>query len=87
MQIADSAEMRGAANLIQGAIDTYQASLDFYSELADDGAEHRRSGCASRRTTRRVALLVSDRHDNIGMDATITGRRQGRRGQRADRRR
>ncbi len=71
VQIADSAETRGAASLIQGAIDTYEASLDFYSELAD-----RVPAIAGQlrqpEEDETVALLVSDRHDNIGMDATIT---------------
>ena len=35
VQVADGAEVRGAATLIQGAIDTYQTSLDFYAALAD----------------------------------------------------
>ena len=71
VQIADGAEVRGAATLIQGAIDTYQASLDFYADLADSAG---RIGGQLRRpeSGETVALLVSDRHDNIGMDATIT---------------
>jgi hypothetical protein len=71
VQIADGAEVRGAATLIQGAIDTYEASLDFYAALADAVP-----GIADRlrkpEDGEQVALLVADRHDNIGMDATIT---------------
>lgn len=71
VQIADSAETRGAASLIQGAIDTYRASLDFYSELAD-GVPAIADRLRQPEGDETVALLVSDRHDNIGMDATIT---------------
>jgi predicted phosphodiesterase len=71
VQIADGAEVRGAATLIQGAIDTYQASLDFYAALAEAAP-----GIAGRLHTADdgdvVALFISDRHDNVGMDATIT---------------
>jgi len=70
VQIADSAETRGAANLIQGAIDTYEASLDFYSELAD-GVRAIAGRLREPEDGETVALLVSDRHDNVGMDATI----------------
>jgi len=71
VQIADSAETRGAATLIQGAIDTYEASLDFYSRLAD-GVPAIADQLRQPDENETVALLVSDRHDNIGMDATIT---------------
>ncbi len=70
VQVADGAEVRGAATLIQGAIDTYHASLDFYAALADAVPS-----IADRLHTPAddevVALFVTDRHDNIGMDATI----------------
>jgi predicted phosphodiesterase len=71
VQIVDGAEVRGGATLIRGAIDTYQASLDFYADLADNagliGDQLRQPEDGET-----VALLVTDRHDNIGMDATIT---------------
>ena len=71
VQVADGAEVRGAATLIQGAIDTYRASLDFYADLA--GAAGRIEGQLRQPEGEEVvALLVADRHDNIGMDATIT---------------
>ncbi len=70
VQIADSAETRGAATLIQGAIEAYRASLVFYSDLTDAVPRiadqlHQPSDDET------VALLVSDRHDNIGMDDTV----------------
>ena len=70
VQVADGAEVRGAATLIQGAIDTYQASLDFYAGLAD-AAPATADRLRDPQEGEVVALLVSDRHDNIGMDATV----------------
>lgn len=70
VQISDGPATRGAATLIGGAIDAYEASRTFYSELAarvpDIADELRVPG-----DDEQVALLVSDRHDNVGMDATI----------------
>ncbi len=61
---------RGAATatskaIVQGALDTYQASLKFYSELAakTEGIAVRAPG-----PNQTTALVVTDRHDNIGMD-------------------
>jgi predicted phosphodiesterase len=70
VQVADGAEVRGAATLIQGAIDTYRASVEFYDGLAGHvpriADQLRQPGEGEV-----VALLVSDRHDNVGMDATV----------------
>lgn len=70
VQLSDGPETRGAAALIRGAIDTYEASRTFYSELAGQVPE-----IADRlrdpREGEQVALHVSDRHDNVGMDATV----------------
>jgi hypothetical protein len=51
--------------LVLSAIDTYDRSKEFYSAAAEGAA-----GLAVRRPEEgeTVALLVSDRHDNIGMD-------------------
>lgn len=61
---------RGAATatskaIVQGALDTYQDSLAFYSDLAKktEGVPVRQP--EEGQTT---ALVVTDRHDNIGMD-------------------
>lgn len=61
---------RGAATatskaIVQGALDTYEASLKFYSDLATktEGIEVRPPG-----PNQTTALVVTDRHDNIGMD-------------------
>ncbi|MDF2969145.1 MAG: metallophosphoesterase [Nocardioidaceae bacterium] len=70
VEVADGAEVRGAASLIQGAIDTYRQSVEFYDGLADHVpriADELRQPAEDEV----VALLVSDRHDNVGMDATV----------------
>lgn len=61
---------RGAATatskaIVSGALQTYEESLTFYSELADTtrGVAVRAPG--EGQTT---ALVVTDRHDNVGMD-------------------
>jgi len=53
--------------LIQGAVDTYEQAQDFY----DEAREHAADLAADLRQPEdgeTVAVLVSDRHDNIGMD-------------------
>ena len=51
--------------LVLSAVDTYDRSKEFYSEAAEGAAD-----LAVRRAEEgeTVALLVTDRHDNIGMD-------------------
>lgn len=57
----------GTQQLVASAVDSYRRSLGFYQEAVDDLAEVapllRQPG-----EEETVALLVSDRHDNIGMD-------------------
>jgi len=57
----------GTRRLVQSAIDTYNKSLSFYRELTEEAA-----GLADQlrqpAEDETVALLVSDRHDNAGMD-------------------
>ncbi|PKH43716.1 hypothetical protein SAMN05192575_104195 [Nocardioides alpinus] len=51
--------------LVLSAVDTYDRSKEFYSTAADGAAELDVRAAEEGET---VALLVSDRHDNIGMD-------------------
>lgn len=51
--------------LVLSAIDTYDKSKEFYSTAADGAAE---LDVRQPEDGETVALLVSDRHDNIGMD-------------------
>lgn len=62
--------------LVLSAIDTYDKSKEFYSAAADGAADLDLREPEEGET---VALLVSDRHDNIGMDrvARAIGERAG----------
>jgi len=68
---ADGIEIRNSPTtvqtqrLIQSAVDTYEQSKDFYDRAAVDAEELELNEPADDET---VALVVSDRHDNIGMD-------------------
>ncbi|MDP3893176.1 metallophosphoesterase [Nocardioides sp.] len=62
--------------LVQSAVDTYERSRVFYAEAQEAAEELELRQPAEDET---VALLVADRHDNIGMDAvarTIADRGQ-----------
>lgn len=57
----------GTRSLITSALDTYRNSLDFYGRIVDavpDIADQLREPAEDET----VALIVSDRHDNVGMD-------------------
>jgi hypothetical protein len=54
--------------LVLSAIDTYDRSREFYSAAAEGAAELVELGLREPEEGETVALLVSDRHDNIGMD-------------------
>jgi hypothetical protein len=54
--------------LVLSAIDTYDRSREFYSAAAEGAAELVDLGLREPEEGETVALLVSDRHDNIGMD-------------------
>lgn len=62
--------------LIQSAVDTYEKSRGFYAQAAEDAGRLDLREPAEGET---VAVLVSDRHDNIGMDrvARAIGDRAG----------
>jgi predicted phosphodiesterase len=65
--VASGFSTTGGVGVIKTAVQTYERSTDFYGRLRDQvqragGRIHQ----ASEGET--VALLVSDRHDNIGMD-------------------
>ncbi|MGZ5403787.1 MAG: metallophosphoesterase [Nocardioides sp.] len=62
--------------LVESAVSTYQRSTEFYDAAAEDAAELDLRQPEEGET---VAVLVSDRHDNIGMDrvARAIGDRAG----------
>ncbi len=68
LQIQGGLITTGTQQLVAGAFDTYRKSLTFYNDLVE-----RAPGLAGQLhhpgANEVVALLVSDRHDNVGMDA------------------
>ena len=54
--------------LVLSAVDTYDKSKQFYSTAAEEAADLPERGLRTPEEGETVALLLSDRHDNIGMD-------------------
>lgn len=65
VQIAQGAAASGSSALVQGALNTYRESVSFYGDLAETASQAVVRTPAEGETT---ALVVTDRHDNIGMD-------------------
>jgi predicted phosphodiesterase len=65
IEIRSGATTSQTRRLVASAVDTYERSKDFYDAAAADAA---RLPIRAAREDETVALLVSDRHDNIGMD-------------------
>ena len=65
IEIRNSPTTVQTQRLIQSAVDTYEQSKDFYDRAATQAATLELREPAADET---VALVVSDRHDNIGMD-------------------
>lgn len=65
IEIRNSPTTVQTQRLIQSAVDTYEKSKGFYDAAADDAADLELHEPDEDET---VALVVSDRHDNIGMD-------------------
>lgn len=67
VQVATGFSTTGGVGIIRTAVETYERSTEFYGQLRDRvtrvGGRIRQAGEGET-----VALLVSDRHDNIGMD-------------------
>lgn len=66
VEVSNSATTTQTRRLIASAVDTYEKSLDFYAAAEEAAAD------IELRTPEEgesVVALVSDRHDNIGMDA------------------
>lgn len=65
VEIAEGASTRGSKAIVEGALSTYRTSVEFYGKLAE------KAETVSVRTPlegETTALVVTDRHDNIGMD-------------------
>ena len=65
IEVSQGPATDGSLALIRSAIATYNTSVTFYGELVDAVP---RDGFRVPQEGETVALLVSDRHDNIGMD-------------------
>lgn len=65
VEIAEGATTSGSKAIVEGALSTYQESVAFYGKLADSAAAVTVRTPLDGETT---ALVVTDRHDNIGMD-------------------
>ena len=60
----------GTRRLAESAFDTYARSVNFYNQAAED-AQSISAQLRQPEDGETVALLLSDRHDNIGMDAVV----------------
>ncbi|HET7689246.1 MAG TPA: metallophosphoesterase [Nocardioidaceae bacterium] len=67
LQVDSSLLTQGTARLTQSLVESYRSSLDFYADLRDLVAESA-TQLHVPAEGETVALLVSDRHDNINMD-------------------
>lgn len=65
VQIRSDVTTDQTRRLVESAVDTFDKSKTFYAEAAEAAAELELREPADDET---VAILVSDRHDNIGMD-------------------
>ncbi|WP_332642333.1 metallophosphoesterase family protein [Aeromicrobium sp.] len=65
VEIAEGASTSGSKAIVEGALSTYRKSVSFYGKLAEDARSVIVRTPLEGETT---ALVVTDRHDNIGMD-------------------
>lgn len=67
VEVAVGGATRGGVELVDSALSTYRASVQFYGSLADEVVEVS-AEIREPQEGDTVALLVADRHGNIGMD-------------------
>jgi predicted phosphodiesterase len=65
VEIVNGSATEGSKALVQGALETYHNSVEFYGALELRAAA---TDIREPKNGERTALVVSDRHDNIGMD-------------------
>ncbi|AWB93847.1 metallophosphoesterase family protein [Aeromicrobium chenweiae] len=68
VEIIEGASTSGSKALVQGALDTYQTSVAFYGRMVDTA---RSVDVRTPQEGETTALVVTDRHDNIGMDPVV----------------
>ena len=66
LEIVNGSATEGSKAAVQGALETYRESVEFYGALALRAAAT--TDVRQPREGERTALVVTDRHDNIGMD-------------------
>ncbi|MDN5852601.1 MAG: metallophosphoesterase family protein [Actinomycetia bacterium] len=70
IELSTGSATRGGVALIESAIDTYRSSQQFYGDMLDRvpkiADDIRKPG-----EDQLIAVLISDRHDNIGMDPVV----------------
>lgn len=76
VEISRGAATAGSKAIVQGALDTYEASTEFYEDLTTKTVG---IGVRPPEPGQTTALVVTDRHDNVGMDpvAREVGRSAG----------
>jgi len=68
VEIAEGTSTAGSKALVEGALATYRTSVEFYGKLALTAATvNVRTPLEGEKT----AIVVTDRHDNIGMDPVV----------------
>ena len=65
VQIAEGASTAGGKAIVEGALETYRTSVAFYGQLEQTA---RTAVLRTPEDGETTALVVTDRHDNIGMD-------------------
>ncbi len=70
LEIQSGLVTSGTRRLIESAFNSYQISTEFYRNIADH-APRLEGALRQPEADETVALLVSDRHDNVGMDPVV----------------
>ena len=70
IELSTGSATRGGVALIESALDTYQTSQKFYGEMRDRVPKIA-DDIRKPEEDQTVAVLISDRHDNIGMDPVV----------------
>lgn len=65
VEIAEGASTAGGKAIVEGALETYRTSVSFYGQLEETA---RTAVLRTPKKGETTALVVTDRHDNIGMD-------------------
>ncbi|UYM07157.1 metallophosphoesterase family protein [Solicola gregarius] len=70
IELSTGSATRGGVTLIEGALQTYRESQEFYGDMEDRVPEIAKD-IRKPDDEQTLAVLISDRHDNIGMDPVV----------------